>query len=115
MLIDFANDFADLLVPWTGTRASAGSDDAQGRYVEGASSALSFDATPVQPLTQNELRQQEGGEYVGSRVKTYSPFALLNNDIITGDGVTYQVMQIDNRAQLGTYTKAFLIKVQNDV
>lgn len=114
MLIDFATDFAELLEPWTGTRAGAGADNAEGVYVPGTPVAIAFDATPPQPIKQNELAMDEGGEFRRSIVKTYTPATLLINDRVTYAGVLYEVHQIDERQPLGAYQKVFLVKVQND-
>lgn len=115
MIIDFASEFSDLLAAWTGTRETAGADNAAGQYVPGASAPLEFMATPVQPLSMRELRQQEGGEFVGSTVKTYTAFPVLINDVLTYRGISYQVRQIDDREPFGGYLKVMLMKVQNDV
>lgn len=112
MLIDFANDFADLLVRWTGQRATSGTTDNEGNYAPGAATELTFMATHVQPLKMNELRQTEAGEYNASDVKTYTPFALLPDDVVTYRGVNYQVRAVDDREPLGRYYKAILRKVQ---
>lgn len=114
MLIDFANEFSEFLVPWTGSRPTAGADNAEGVYVPGASVPLSFQAVPVQPLTMKELQMVEGGEFVRSIVKTYTPFALEINDIVSYLGENYEIHQIDQRDPLGTYRKVYLVKVQND-
>jgi hypothetical protein len=113
-LIDFATDFADLLENWTGTRAGVGSDNDEGVFVHGADVPLSFKATPPQPIGQNDLVMDEGGEFRRSIVKTYTPFVLLINDRVTYAGTTYEVHQIDERQALGTYQKVYLVKVQND-
>ena len=114
MLIDFATDFAELLVPWTGSRAGAGADNAEGVFVPGTPVALAFNATPPQPIKQNELAMDEGGEFRRSIVKTYTPFALLINDRVTFASTLYEVHQIDERQPLGTYQKVYLVKVQDD-
>ena len=113
-LIDFGTDFAELLEPWTGTRAGAGADNAEGVFVPGVSAPLSFSATPPQPINQNDLVMDEGGEFRRSIVKTYTPFTLLINDRVTYGGTLYEVHQIDERQPLGSYQKAYLVKVQND-
>lgn len=115
MLIDFANDFADLLIPWTGTRPGIGADDDEGNHVPGVPTPLSFTATPVQPLNQNELKQQEGGEFVSSWVKAYSPFEVLINDVVTDNDVTYLVMQREPRNRLGGHHKFYCRAIQDDV
>ena len=115
MQIDFANDFADLLIPWTGSRPGVGADDAEGNYVPGTPAPLSFNATPVQPLNQKELKRQEGGEFVTSWVKAYTPTELFNNDIVTDNAVTYKVMQVEPRDRLGGHFKFYCRKVQDDV
>lgn len=113
-LIDFATDFAELLEPWTGTRAGAGTDDAEGNYAPGTPAALSFMATPPQPINQNDLVMDEGGEFRRSIVKTYTPAVLLINDRVTYAGTLYEIHQIDERQPLGSYQKVYLVKVQND-
>jgi hypothetical protein len=113
-LIDFGIDFAELLEPWTGARAGAGTDDAEGNFVPGATVPLSFSATPPQPINQNDLVMDEGGEFRRSIVKTYTPFTLLINDRVTYGGTLYEVHQIDERRPIGSYQKAYLVKVQND-
>lgn len=115
MIIDFANEFSDLLVAWTGTRETAGADNAAGQYVPGTPTPLSFMATPVQPLSMRELKQQDGGEFVGSTVKTYTAFDVQINDVLTYRGINYQVRQINDRDTFGGYRQAMLTKVQNDV
>ena len=113
-LIDFAADFAELLEAWAGNRAGAGADNAEGVFVRGVAVPLSFKATPPQPLNQNDLIQDEGGEFRRSIVKTYTPFALLINDRVTYGSTLYEVHQIDERQPLGSYQKVYLVKVQND-
>jgi hypothetical protein len=114
MLIDFAADFADLLTDWSGVRRSAGSDNAEGVFVPGAEVPFTFKAVPPQPITMNELQQVEGGEFTRSIVKTYTPYPLLNNDIVTYDGIDYEMLQFDNRGPLGSHRKAYLVRVQDD-
>jgi hypothetical protein len=113
-LIDFAVDFADLLDSWTGSRAAAGADNSEGVFVPGVAVPLSFRATPPQPINQNDLVQDEGGEFRRSVVKTYTSAVLLINDRLTYAGTVYEVHQIDERQPLGTYQKVYLVKVQND-
>lgn len=105
-LIDFAVDFAELLEPWTGARAGAGADNAEGVYVPGVDVPLSFSATPPQPIKQNELAMEEGGEFRRSIVKTYTPFTLLINDRVSYGGTLYEVHQIDERQPLGSYQRS---------
>lgn len=114
MLIDFAASFASLLVRWDGSRTGAGADDDEGNFVPGVAAPFSFMAVPPQPLTMNELQMQDGGEFVRSLVKTYTPYALQINDVVTFDGISYEVHRIDDRQTLGRYIKATLRKVQND-
>lgn len=114
-LIDFAVDFAELLEPWTGARAGAGADNAEGVYVPGADVPLSFMATPPQPINQNDVVMDEGGEFIRSAEKTYTPDDVRNNDIVTYDGVKmFRALQNDDRTPLGSYKKVYLVKVQND-
>ena len=113
-IIDFGTDFAEILESWTGTRAGVGADNTEGVYVPGTPVALSFKATPPQPINQNDLVIDEGGEFRRSIVKTYTPATLLINDRVTYGGTLYEVHQIDERQPLGTYQKVYLVKVQND-
>jgi len=113
-LIDFGTDFAELLEQWTGTRAGEGADNAEGVYVPGVATALSFMAMPPQPVNQNDLVMDEGGEFRRSIVKTYTPATLLINDRVTYADTLYEVHQIDVRQPLGSYQKVYLVKVQND-
>jgi len=115
MLINFASDFADLLVSWAGLRMAAGTDDTEGNYVPGTAVPFTIRATPCQPLTQNELQMVEGGSFDRSIVKTYTADTVLNGDLLTYNSVQYKVMQFDDRQPLGTYVKIYLVKVQNDV
>lgn len=114
MLIDFSADFADLLTGWTGVRYGAGADNAEGVYVPGVAAAFEFKAVPPQPITMNEQQQVEGGEFARSIVKTYTPYALELNDRVTFGGIEHEVLQIDTRDTLGTYRKAYLVRVQDD-
>lgn len=113
-LIDFGTEFAELLEQWAGTRAGAGTDDAEGNYVPGADAPLSFLAAPPQPIKQNELVMDDGGEFARSIVKTYTPATLLINDQVAYGGTLYEVHQIDERQPLGSYQKVYLVKVQDD-
>lgn len=114
MLIDFASDFADLVTGWGGVRLASGADNAEGIFVPGAAVPFTFKAVPPQPITMNEQQQVEGGEFARSIVKTYTPYALMLNDLVTFGGIDYEVLQLDTRDPLGTYRKAYLVKVQND-
>lgn len=114
MLIDFGTDFADLLVKWSGSRAGAGSDNAEGVFLPGVAVPFAFMAVPPQPMTMNELQMEEGGEFVRSLVKTYTPYALQINDVLTFRGISYEVHRIDDRQPLGRFLKVTLRKVQND-
>jgi hypothetical protein len=113
-LIDFGPVFSDMLELWTGTRAGAGTDDAEGNYVPGAAVPLLFLAMPPQPISQNDLVMEEGGEFRRSTVKTYTPFGLLINDRVTYGVTLYEVHQVDERQPLGSYQKVYLVKVQDD-
>lgn len=114
-LIDFGTDFADLLDDWTGTRAGVGSDNTEGVYVPGTPTPLSFKATPPQPINQNEVVMDEGGEFIRSAEKAYTPDDVRNNDIVTYDGVKmFRVLEDGDRLPLGGHKKIYLVKVQND-
>lgn len=113
-MIDFAADFADLLEDWTLTTTTAGSVGDYGQWVPGADVVSTIQAVPPQPLNENELRQQEGGEYTSSLEKTYCTTAVPNGSKMSFDGIDYEVHQSETRSRLGGHHKLILRRIVGD-
>ncbi|AUR89466.1 head-closure protein [Vibrio phage 1.123.O._10N.286.48.F3] len=121
-MIDFANDFADLLVEYEGIRYSAGSKDENYKWVKGSTTPFTVMAMPPQPLssTEQKLMQPEDGQYVSSYLKLYCVEPLqqregaIDPDELTIDGDIYQVYEASNRMSLGGHFKALIRKKQGD-
>lgn len=121
MLIDFEDDFADLLVDWQLITHSAGSDNSFGRHIPGSASApVIIQATEPQPVSANDLIKDPGGEFVRDLQKTYTAAVVKTRDddvdpdqMIYG-GVTYEVFQVEDRSGIAGYRKVILRKLQGD-
>lgn len=118
MLIDFANDFADLLVSYTGERASLTTKDADGRAVAGGATAFIFKATYPQPAGQNDLKLLPEGSTPSSAVVIHSTTKLnITDNGVKGDVVIYAddrylVMQSNLRDNLAGHYRNLLRKIQ---
>jgi hypothetical protein len=107
-------EFADLMEPMTLSRAAAGSDDSEGNYVAGSATTVTIQAIPVQPVKMGDMVRDEAGEFVRSAVKTYTQYAVVQDDLITYRGVQYKVNRVDDRDPIGGHYKVIMVKVQND-
>ena len=121
MLIDFANDFADLLVDWQLVTHTPDTDTPWGEHQPGTANApVTIQAVPPQPISERELVKEESGEIVRDLLKTYTSAAVntrtgtTSADLLTYDGVSYEVYQLDHRVELGNYRKVLIRKIQGD-
>jgi len=113
-MIAFGDDFADLFVLMTLTRASAGAVNSEGQYVAGASSSQTIKAVPPQPVKMGELVDDDSGQITRSHVRTYTATPLQDGDLIAHKGITYRVDMVTDRDDLGSYYRAYMVRVQND-
>jgi hypothetical protein len=104
-----------MLVPMVLSRAATGSDDSEGNHVSGTPTTVTIKAMPVQPVKMGDMVRDDGGEFVRSSVKTYTQYAVVQNDLITFRSVQYKVLQVDDRDPIGGHYKVIMVKVQNDV
>lgn len=122
LLIDFENDFAELLNEYPVTRYEQGADNDEGEWVAGGTVDTTVKATPTQPLSGEEekLVQPEDGQYIADFRKIYCTSALqqrqngIDPDDITIDGTVYQVYRASPRMELGGHFKAIIRKKQGD-
>lgn len=122
MIIDFANDFADLMITYDGCRYQTGQDAPDGSWVPGGKTPFSVKGVPAQPLSSTEMKmlQPEDGQYISDMRKLYLVEPLqqrrkgIDADEITIDGALYQVYQASDRRELGGHFKAIVRKVQGD-
>lgn len=103
------------------TGGSDGTYDSEGKYTAG---------TPVepvdvliikpQPLSANDLRMFETGEYVTDFLRTYTEATVAtrrlskDSDKIIYAGRTYKVMRVDDRSADGGFLKLFIMEITLD-
>ena len=121
-MIDFANDFAEFLIEYSGVRYSAGQKNDDYSWSAGTTTPFTVMAMPPQPLssTEQKLVQPEDGQYVSSYLKLYCVEPLqqregaIDPDELTIDGDVYQIYEASNRMTLGGHFKAIIRKKQGD-
>lgn len=113
-MINFAADFADLLVPMTLSRNAAGTVNAEGQYVAGSATSVAITAVPPQQVKMGDLVDDESGQITRSHVRTYTDYAVAVGDIISYKAIDYRVDMVSDRDDLGSYYRAIMVKVQND-
>ena len=117
-LIDFAADFADLLITHNGLRSEAGSN-VNGRWVPGGTSPFTFKGTYPQPAGQDDFALLPEGSQLNSTIVIHSVQALKRadnqsgNDVVLWEGGSFMVMQSDRRNHLGCHYRNVLTKVQD--
>lgn len=122
-MIDFDNDFGDLLIQWSGVRKTAG-QRVDYQWVPGSESPITFMATPHQPVGDTEINlvKLEDGEKIEDMRKLYTSFALqtrkgdVDADALTDpdSGEQYEVRQVSDRDRLGGHYKAIIKRIQWD-
>ena len=118
MLIDFKNDFADLLITYTGKRFAVSVRDAEGRMAAGSETAFTVRATYPQPASQNDFKLLPEGSTPSSAVVIHAVDKLniteggVKGDVITWQGDDYLVMQVNDRNNLAGNYRTLLRKVQ---
>ena len=118
LLINFAADFADLLIKHNGSRFGPSTRDTRGRSVAGAAVPFTFKGTYPQPASANDLKLAADGSDVSSAITIYSVQQLnittsnSKGDIVTWEGEDYFVMQSNKRNHLAGNYKNLLRKVR---
>jgi len=118
LLIDFANDFADLLITFDGERFGATTKDSEGRAIAGGLTAFTFKATYPQPASQNDLRLIGEGSLPSSALVIHATTKLnitegsIKGDIVYYRGDKYFVMQVNERDALAGNYRTLMRKVQ---
>lgn len=117
-LINFAAEFADLLITHNGFRFGVSVKDARGRVAAGTQSAFTFKGTYPQPANANDLKLLPEGSTVSSSIVIHSvqQLNLTSNgvkcDVVTWEGDSYLVMQSNKRNHLAGNYRNLLRKVQ---
>ena len=117
-LINFAAEFADLLIKHSGYRYAASSKDARGRIVQGAQVAFTFKGTYPQPAGGSDLKLASGGSTESGSLVVHSVQQLnittgnTKGDIVTWEGEDYFVMQSNKRNHLAGNYRNLLRKIQ---
>lgn len=118
LLIDFAAEFADLLITHNGERFLASTKDADGRVSPSGFNPFTFKATYPQPANANDLRALDQGSTPSSSLILHSVQRLkitqngTKGDIVIWEGDRYLVMQCNKRNhQAGNY-RCLIKKVQ---
>ena len=117
-LINFAAEFADLLIKHNGYRFAASTKDARGRVVQGAQVAFTFKGTYPQPASENDLKLLPEGSTASSSLVMHSVQQLnitignTKGDIVTWESEDYFVMQSNKRNHLAGNYRNLLRKVQ---
>lgn len=120
MLFDFNQVWGDQFISYTLIRYSAGSDNAEGVYVPGASTTQIIQGMPPQPLNEKELMQFTDGQKTQDIQKIYTSFPVrvrtgeINADRFQFEGKEYEVIKVETRDILGNYYKATVRKIQGD-
>jgi hypothetical protein len=118
MLIDFENEFSDLLVSYTGTRYNESIKDNEGLMTAGQASTFTFKATYPQPVSQNDLKMIAEGSTPSSAVVIHSVTRLkitsggVKGDTISWRGDDYFVVQVNERDSLSSCYRVVMRKVQ---
>lgn len=118
MLIDFKNEFADLLITYTGNRYGLTTKDNEGRAVAGGITSFTFKATYPQPAGQNDLKLLPEGSTLSSAVVIHSTTKLeitedgKKGDVVIWEGNSYFVMQSNARNHLAGNYRNLMRKVQ---
>ena len=118
LLIDFANDFADLLITFDGERFGDTEKDSEGRTVVGGISRFKFKATYPQPASQNDFRLIGEGSLSSSALVIHATQRLnitegsAKGDIVYYRGDKYFVMQVNERDALAGNYRTLMRKVQ---
>ncbi len=123
-IIDFGDDFADLMIDFTVNRATIG--DRQAGAFEAAKTwdELTIKGIPLQSLGGSEMKlvQPEDGQYTNDMRKLYTSEKLQTRettgapDVITDPvtGMLYSVYQQSDRTVDGGFYKTIIRKVQGD-
>ena len=118
LLIDFENEFADLLIKHGGYRFAASTRDGQGKIMPGAKVPFNFKGTYPQPASENDLKLLPEGSTPSSSLVIHSTTQLnITTDNIKGDVVAWEsdeyfVMQSNKRNHLAGNYRNLLRKVQ---
>ncbi len=116
-LIDVSEAFQDLLESVQLTRKAVGSRDANGVWVDGATT-ITNPLVVAQSLTADErlvlpeaVRTKETVKFHSRTLfQTADEVSQVVADEILYQGVTYQVIQVFNRQNVGAYFKAIAAK-----
>jgi len=117
-LIDFAAEFADLLITHNGSRFGNTTKDADGRAVPPVANPFTFKGTYPQPATENDLKLLPEGSTPSSAIVIHSVQQLnitensKKGDIVIWEGDDYLVLQSNRRNNLAGHYRNLMRKVQ---
>ena len=105
--------------PITRTSYAAGTRDSNGAWVQGAAATTTIYGSP-QPATDEDMQSLPEGERRRSGKRVYTPTALhtvdqvagKSADVLTIDGVAWQVRRCDRQRSVIPHYKAIATRVQ---
>jgi len=118
LLIDFASEFADLLITHNGERFGATTKGAEGRATPTAATPFKFKGTYPQPAGANDLRILPEGSTPTSALVVHSVQKLnitengTKGDIVIWEDDRYLVLQSNKRNNLAGNYRNLIRKVQ---
>jgi hypothetical protein len=118
LLIDFASDFADLLITFEGESYEATTKSSEGRAVAGREVRFTFKATYPQPAGQNDLKLLPEGSLPSSALVIHATTRLHitensdKADVVWYKGDKYLVMQVNERDALAGNYRTLMRKIQ---
>lgn len=115
-----ASDLADVVESFSAdysvARSALATYDVHGDPVAGASSSFSIRAC-VQPVSGRDLQRVPEGWRTQELITLFTPTELRTKtgmnepDVVTVNGVAYQVQQVERWAELGNYWRVLAMKV----
>lgn len=117
-LIDFANDFADLIITFDVERYGATTKNAEGRAVPGVVTNIKIRGTYPQPAKQNDLKKLPEGSTLSSSIVIHcvEPVHITSDgaasDVLLYQGSRYKAVQKNDRSQLAGNYRTLFIKIQ---
>lgn len=105
-MIDVAAAIDGEAVPVTRIRHAAGTYDADGKWIPGASTSLLIGAA-IQPASGNQLRDMPEGIRAEAGWMLWSRADIAMDDQIRNAGITYRVIHVWPRAE-GAFFRAAL-------
>ena len=118
LLIDFENDFADLLTTHSGERFGATTKSASGRAVSGSKTGFNFRGSYPQPARANDLKMLPEGSTLSSSIVVHSvdkiQLSTMGNagDVMIWEGDRYRAVQQNIRDPLAGNYRTLFVKIQ---